>query len=75
MPETRVRNDVPNSRVSMGLPISRVTSFQGGIRSQVTKIRVGMPIGLLLALTYSKAITFSIQYLGEGRPNSYVKSI
>ena len=67
MPNSQIRNDVPNSAIRNTVPNSRVSAFQTiGV---VDHIKVGMPIRLLLSLTYASNIQ---QVFGEFRPNSRI---
>lgn len=63
-----IRNDIPNTRTS---------SFQTGILSTQTgnSHAVGTPLGLLLALTYSVAVTDQdvLTFRSDFRPNNRIE--
>lgn len=73
MPNSRVQNTTPNVGIKTAIPIARVPSFNAGelTAGLTTTITPGMPIGLLLALTYATSIDVVTPpvYLGEFRPN------
>lgn len=60
--QTRIENAVPNARTS---------SFQTAREDSVASISVGMPIGLLLALTYA-SVPASDFFYGDYRPNARI---
>lgn len=73
MPNARIQNTVANGSLGGFFPSARVSSFQGGILTPgaTTPITPGMPIGLLLALTYAidMSTTSLSTYRGDTRPN------
>lgn len=66
MINARVDSPSPNARIGYGRPNARVSSFQTG-RTNDRPILPGMPIGLLLALTYAEM--HAINNFGDHRPN------
>lgn len=72
---TRITNTpqpTPNSRIWNTVANVRSSNFQGGVAvPEQMLISAGMPIGLLLALTYAAAITTPAMYFGP-RPNARI---
>ena len=66
MPNARVDSPTPNARIGYGRLNARVSAFQTG-RTNDQQILPGMPIGLLLALTYAES--HSVADYGDFRPN------
>ncbi len=71
MPTVRIHNTVANASIKSSFPNARVSSFQTG-RTGDRAILPGMPIGLLLALTYSEP--HSINNYGDYRPTVRITS-
>ena len=72
MPNTRIQNMTPNVRIRNEFPNIRVPSFQTGRAGEiVTIITAGMPIGLLLALTYAENFRVEAPF-GDFRPNTRI---
>lgn len=78
MPNARIHNQAANARIGYSAPNARVSSFQSGISEPafLTSIMPGMPIGLLLALTYATDMSFVTPpvYFGDVRPNVRITS-
>ena len=74
MPNSRVTNEITNSRIRNDIPNSRILMGNTGVASQVTSnFTAGMPIGLLLVLTYASDFTENITtFFGDLRPNARV---
>ena len=72
----RIQNTSPNAGIKNAVPTARVSSFNAGELTAgfTTTITPGMPIGLLLALTYATNIDVITPpvYLGEFRPSSRI---
>lgn len=72
MPNVRITNMVAATGIKNTFPNVRVSSFQTGelVSAVVNSIDVGMPVGLLLALTYSADfdVTVPATYRGDYRP-------
>ena len=66
---TRIKNDTPSQRIRNDVTNTRISAFQTG-KTGMPGISVGMPIGLLLALTYSGPAT--IGSFGDFRPNTRI---
>ena len=73
MPNVRISNTGANIRIRDGLPSVRISSYQTGILVAAVSHPAGMPIGLLLALTYAGDITDAAVYRGDQRPNVNIK--
>ena len=73
MPNARISNTSINARVGFNGPNARVSSFQGGIAVPAVPVPLlpGMPIGLLLALTYATDESYETmpEFRGDMRPN------
>ena len=75
MPNSKIQNQFPNVGIKSIIPNSGVSAFQGGVKTAALSsnlIKKGMPIGLLLALTYDRTRISSdvpAVYFGEFRPN------
>ena len=61
MPVARIQTDIPTGRIG-----------RGAILSEASAISVGMPIGLLLALTYASA--FNVFYPVEADIRTRIKT-
>ena len=79
MPNARIQNSVSNSRLRSDNPNARVSSFQvgrSGVGEIINPIVAGMPIGLLLVLTYAEsAISGNEASYGDFRPNVRIVNI
>ena len=62
---------MPNSQIRNSVPSSRVSAFQTG-KTGEPRISIGMPIGLLLSLTYAEAL--DISSFGDFRPTSRISN-
>ena len=69
MPNIKITNTIPNSYRKTDTPNSRVSSFQTGTTGLPT-LSVGMPIGLLLTLTYSAGV--GLGSFSDFRPSSRI---
>lgn len=80
MPNTRLTNAVPSARSAGGGPNARVSAVQSGLKtaaSSVMSISSGMPIGLLLALTYAADIvtTTEAEFYSDYRPSVRITNL
>lgn len=69
---------MPNARISNTSPSARVSSFQvgrTGTGEMINPIVAGMPMGLLLVLTYSGPATSNTEVpYGDFRPNARIEN-
>lgn len=73
-PNAQVTNGLPNALIKSTLPYVRVSNFQTGRKETGATISAGMPIGLLLALTYGAASQNPDIYFGDHRPNVRIRT-
>ena len=70
---SRISSQTVDVRTGKTLLNVRVSSFQTGILVATVPYPAGVPIGLLLALTYAGDITDVAIYRGDQRPNVNIK--
>ena len=72
MPNARITNTIAATGIKSTFPNVRVSSFQTGelVSAVVNSIEAGMPVGLLLAMTYSTDFDVMVPatYRGDYRP-------
>ena len=67
MPNARLQNPVPNSRVSS------YQTGRSGVGEVISSISAGMPIGLLLVLTYAGSVASGSEVAyGDFRPSNRI---
>ena len=79
MINARISNTVANVRVEGVTPHIRAKNFQTGVLTPAVTntITAGMPIGLLLALTYANDFVTSVTpavFRGDERPNVRIRT-
>lgn len=68
-----IKNTVPNVLRKNGIPNAWVSKFQTTRSGEGITILAGMPIGLLLTLTYAEGFQNLAQY-SDFRPNVRIKN-
>jgi len=73
MPNVRVVNTIPQITRKTDFPQSRVSRFQTGKIGEPKIIsKIGVPIGLLLTLTYIEEVSLSSLFYSDFRPTARV---